>query len=593
MKQILILKNNKSNHSEEINKSTQFTISERNKTHKLIKELRIFQSFSSQKSRGHQQHRVNLDKFHTDTLLNNGKKTPFHCVNIPKYITNFNISCNNNNKNILNDKFDKKFHLNLTGSNFLSTNTSSNKFNTFYNNTYYSSDRKNYSTINSNNSTFLNSKNKSFKNNKYMYKICYCEPFHTENLSKFNSNVKKFGQIKFIHHLIENEIHYIKEKRLIEIDQANLDIFNYNNLIKYIVPFNTVVDNYFEYLDKKVILETGVNNKLKEKKIFLMNQNFLLKNTFAKIKRIFESYLSDKFFILCVKNHSNQIEKFKEEDKEDLMYDKKLLINLFDMNKIQKKLDNSLFNSPSNSKTHSRVNSDLTSSLTLNNEELVMRPQKILFNSPDDFLKNLNKISLNINQSIFEYNIKDKEVTDIRKKLNEKLDEKQNYEETLKLYNDEINNLELKFKEMKIKYDSLFTYKKNLIILIQTSKESNLFLCEKKIFDIYKRIMSNSHILKKIKKKFNEKINTIMYLREIEKCINLLLKWEKNQIKHNFVTYSKIKKEIEKEKRLEIYQILKAKEKEKFELKLKKIIEKNNKLIIKPFKKVGIKYKID
>ena len=236
---------------------------------------------------------------------------------------------------------------------------------------------------------------------------------------------------------------------------------------------------------------------------------------------------------------------------------------------------------------------DLTSSLTLNNEELVMRPQKILFNSPDDFLKNLNKISLNINQSIFEYNIKDKEVTDIRKKLNEKLDEKQNYEETLKLYNDEINNLELKFKEMKIKYDSLFTYKKNLIILIQTSKESNLFLCEKKIFDIYKRIMSNSHILKKIKKKFNEKINTIMYLREIEKCINLLLKWEKNQIKHNFVTYSKIKKEIEKEKRLEIYQILKAKEKEKFELKLKKIIEKNNKLIIKPFKKVGIKYKID
>ena len=84
-----------------------------------------------------------------------------------------------------------------------------------------------------------------------------------------------------------------------------------------------------------------------------------------------------------------------------------------------------------------------------------------------------------------------------------------------------------------------------------------------------------------------------MYLREIEKCINLLLKWEKNQKLKNFITYSKIKKEIEKEKRLEIYQILKAKEKEKFEQKLKKIIEKNNKLIIKPFKKVGIKYKID
>ena len=154
MKQILILKNNKSNHSEEINKSTQFTISERNKTHKLIKDLRLFNSYSSQKSRRHQQQRINLDKFHTDTLLNNDKKTPFHCVIIPKYITNFNISCNNNNKNILNDKFDKKFHLNLTGSNFLSTNTSSNKFNTFYNNTFYSSDRKNYSTINSNNNTF-------------------------------------------------------------------------------------------------------------------------------------------------------------------------------------------------------------------------------------------------------------------------------------------------------------------------------------------------------------------------------------------------------------------------------------------------------
>ena len=585
MKQNLILKNNKSHHSEEINKSTQFTISERNKTYKLIKELKIFHSFSSQKSR---RQIIKLDKFHTETLINNGKKTPFHCVTIPKYITNFNISCNNN-KNILNDKFEKKCHLNLTGSNFLSTNTSSNKFNTFYNNTFYSSDRKNYSTINSNNNTFQSFK----KNRKNKYKICYCEPFHNENLSKFNSNVKKFRQIKFIHNLIENEIHYIKEKKLIEIDQANLDLFNYNNLLKYIIPFNIVVDNYFEYLDKKVILETGINNKLKEKKIFLMNQIFLLKHTFGKIQLIFESYLSDKFFILCVKNHSNQIEKFKEEDKEDFMYDKKLLFNLFDMNKIQKKLDYSIFNSPSNSKTHSRVNSDLTSSLTLNNEELVIRPQKILFKSPEDFLQNLNRISLKINKSIFEYNIKDKEVTDIRKKLKEKLDEKQNYEETLKLYNDEINNLELKFKEMKIKYDSLFTYKKNLIILIQTSKESNLFLCEKKIFEIYKRITTNSHILKKIKKKFNEKINTIMYLREIEKCINLLLKWEKNQKLKNFITYSKIKKEIEKEKRLEIYQILKAKEKEKFEQKLKKIIEKNNKLIIKPFKKVGIKYKID
>ena len=52
------------------------------------------------------------------------------------------------------------------------------------------------------------------------------------------------------------------------------------------------------------------------------------------LKRIFDSYLSDKFFILCVKNNSNKIKKFKEEDKEDLMYDKKLLINLFDINKI-------------------------------------------------------------------------------------------------------------------------------------------------------------------------------------------------------------------------------------------------------------------
>ena len=589
MKQLLIFKKNKYNHSEEINKSTQIAISERDKTYKLIRELKNFHSFSSQKSRSNQQ-KIKLDKFHTETLINNGKKTPFHCVAIPKYITNFNISCNNN-KNILNDKFEKKFHLNLTGSNFLSTNTSSNKFNTFYNNTFYSSDRKNYSTINSNNKSFLSFKNKSNKMNKY--KICYSEPFHTENLSKFNSNIKKFRQIKFIHHLIENEIHYIKEKKLIEIDQANLDIFNYNNLLRYIIPFNIVVDNYFEYLDKKVILETGINNKLKEKKIFLMNQNFLLKHTFGKIQLVFESYLSDKFFILCVKNHSNQIEKFNEEDKEDFIYDKKLLYNLFDMNKIQKKLDNSIFNSPSNSKTHSRVNSDLTSSLTLNNEELVIRPQKISFKSPEDFLQNLNKISLKINKSIFEYNIKDKEVTDIRKKLKEKLDEKQNYEETLKLYNDEINNLELKFKEMKIKYDSLFTYKKNLIILIQTSKESNLFLCEKKIFEIYKKIINNSHILKKIKRKFNEKVNTIMYLREIEKCINLLLKWEKNQKLTNFITYSKIKKEMEKEKRLEIYQILKAKEKQKFEQKLKKIIEKNNKLIIKPFKKVGNKYKID
>ena len=81
-------------------------------------------------------------------------------------------------------------------------------------------------------------------------------------------------------------------------------------------------------------------------------------------------------------------------------------------------------------------------------------------------------------------------------------------------------------------------------------------------------------------------------MKFIENIVNYLLnlnkKWKKEQTKK----FDVAKKEIEKIKRINATRILKEKEMIKMQNKMKEIIEKNDRLVVVPKKKVKEKYKM-
>ena len=93
--------------------------------------------------------------------------------------------------------------------------------------------------------------------------------------------------------------------------------------------------------------------------------------------------------------------------------------------------------------------------------------------------------------------------------------------------------------------------------------------------------------LKKKIYKFNEKLTTLNRLAEIENKVNELLSFKNYQEKNNFEKYNIIKKNLDVQNRIKANEFAKIKAKEEFQEKLRKIIEKSNKYIFKPFKKVS------
>ena len=66
---------------------------------------------------------------------------------------------------------------------------------------------------------------------------------------------------------------------------------------------------------------------------------FLLRFRLNQIERQFRKYLNNKFFLLCVKNLTNQIENFNEEDKKDYLLDLDSLEKISDFSYLENQLE--------------------------------------------------------------------------------------------------------------------------------------------------------------------------------------------------------------------------------------------------------------
>ena len=407
----------------------------------------------------------------------------------------------------------------------------------------------------------------------------YLLSYRNETLSNFNHKSKEMVFSNYIKNIQEYEIKKFKEGIQIQLELYDIEIHRLKEMIFLIKTFIKDDEKYLEDLRKTLKSETELNEMLIEKKEQCFIESFLLNNRLAKIERKYSKSIKNKFFLICVKNGTNEIEKFTEEDKKDYDLDKETIEYLSNFTLFEKMLNT--------------ISQEQYDKLSINEIEKVIfgrkliRPPRIIFNSPKIFKKKLNEIETTIQKSLMIFNESQKELNIIREELNSKVDFIESEKNINLFYQNEIEKYLEKYNEAKKRNDYLNNYIK--IIKLQSKKSIQLKIVEDKILEMYVEI--NKIFPLCIKRKFNEKKSTILYLQDLERGINNLIKYEDEQKLKNNKEYFNCKKSIEKKHKIKKFKELKEKAKMEFEERIQRIITKNNKFIFKQNRKINVKQK--
>ena len=463
----------------------------------------------------------------------------------------------------------------------------SNLNNTNYNNLYYSRTISNNSNLSLSHSKTkkkikLKELNYSIKSrnlnsnfqNKFYLTIPNRINSKNESLSKFKSQNKEIIISNYINNIQKYKMKHFNESIQTQNELLNVEIYHLEKMINLIKAYMKDDEKYYEYLKITLKKEKEYNEALIDKKIKVFIETYLLNPRLMHIHKVYKRNVQNKFFLLCVKNLTSEFEKFPEEDKEDYNLDLETLSYLSNFTFIEKRLN--------------ILSKEQNENLTINEIEEILfgrkliRKPKLIFNSIESYILKLNEVENNVQNSLVIFNEKQKELNEIRDEYNNLLDL---YEEDSKIdffYKNEIQNYIEKYNEVKIRFEYLKHYKKN--IQIQLKKLINLDLVEEKILEVYMNINKKYHI--SIKRKFNEKVTIITYLKDLERCINQLIAYEKEQILINNENYKVVKKKIERKNKLKKMNEFKEKSKMEFQEKINKVLRKNDKLIIKQRRKI-------
>ena len=497
-----------------------------------------------------------------------------------------------------NKEINKKIFLIDKEINKNNNNKSRNYFSPLSSSTKFYSSKSNFRTLdklneNRTKTIFLLSNKNNNLTSKTLYNVNYFKKipiYRSENLYEFNTKIHKIIREKFIKH---NKLDFLdkifqKNDNLKESYQLNINL--YNNTLKLLQKYNNIYDNYEKYLYKILRIEKEKNLLLIQKQNQLRIDILRLINKQHKMQGILKESINKKFFLMCVKNSSNFLEKFSKEDYNIIRYDQKLLyqrlypkihINIISSNKKEKK------------KLINRKSSHF-----IGNFKFIKKKQSVfipidfdynyvpkknypIFETPDDFIIKFNSFANKVTEMLITY-IKIQDYILLNKK---ELDEITN-DKYIKLYfnnlRKEIDLSEEKLYERKIKNKELNDMKIKLknLSFINKMKKINF-----KIYGLYNNL--NKIIKLKIEKSYKV-INNLHYLKSIENGINkLLLIIEEDKKKYPLQFYE-IKNKIIKIKINEQNIAAIEEEKKNYNNKLKLIYEKTTKIIYKQRRKLEI-----
>ena len=525
---------------------------------------------------------------------------------------NLKISLNNDN-NDFNINNNKNIFFTLNKSNF-STSVNSlnikNKSNISNKKKLLKNELSSYINTNNKNKNILSLNNASFYNiDEYTLK--------RENLCDYLNKTKKIIMYKYAQNDLKKLFQLEKEKKESNLEQHNLNL----NLLKklhflfkkYIASFDT----YFFNVKEEIRNCKKENTNLIEKKKKLFNEIFVLGHTVYRIKNKFKDYLNNKYFLLSVKNHTKKFNYFSAKDKNEFNSDL-LLLDILDQRlnsifmiplkdkengeKIKEKYDKieeirkfSVSNKDGFKKFKQGIKKRFYTQKSINDS----MKAKNIFNTPKQFMKDLNLISKGINDSLKVFNriqvklLEDKKLLNI---LNKKSFENENFQ----------NEFNDKQAELTIKINSSINYHKYLVqqknLLLSSSKRS---IKREIVLNKIKYILNNiqmhgtTNLLKFLDKSENKESsennlnnniiakysNEIDMLKIIEKTIIFLQNINNEYKKKDKDNYYEIEENIKYLRYLNNFRKAREKEKNKKKDQLRKILEKSHNFLFLPNKK--------
>ena len=493
---------------------------------------------------------------------NRNISSPLSNSNSTRFYSNYsnNSIFKSNISNLKYYKINKSFFRKKTPSNI------SIKKNNFLN--------SNQSNLNIINSYISNNKNKLIEH-----------VFDFKN--KIKSEIKLSYLLKYKKELI---IKYINQREN-NVDEYVQNINLLNKTKKYLDIFFRDYSNYTIYLYEIIKKETRINEKLQNKKIVLKNDSEKLKNNQKKLINVLEKLIINKFFLLCVKNNTINIDKFSLKDYNEIKNDRYILnyrINesLGNLNKnnnnilnLKRKKYSSFFQNLITSKRFSTTMKNQNNNNFLSMKTYKPKKNKLIFNSPEEFNLHIKSFEFRISELLNNYNNIQETLKNYKLEYNNLLNDK-----NLKIISEKLDfeefSLNQKFNEVKEKNIYLIKNLKHSKENNEKSKKNQKILLNK-LIEIYNSL--NKFVYIKLNNLYSKKID-INYCFTIEKQINKIL-LNDNYYKNTFnEEYFILKDKIENENKIKMRKE-KIKEK-KIELKIKLNNEnlKRNKIIFKPLR---------
>ena len=563
-------------------------------------------------------------------------KTIFNNINSKK----FNISNLSSNENL--PPSIKSFKLSVLDK--LKSNSDDANLETQKSNTYNNSSLSNRNNIKYNNTETINTFSSEIRNEFNKKFVSSLNPLYSslkkEFLSEFYKKTKDINYLKFILMKNKKDIEIEEERRISKMERLDQIYYSIQTLQKLFNKYFLAKYDYLNFLQKEISKETEKNETLKEQKITLTKEIYTIRHKTLRLENRFRLYLSDKFFLLSVKNHSFKLDKFDPEDKDDYINDlQKLEILNFMLKitskeyndndiekdriratKILKKTDlfgiyttnsNNINNNNSPSRNNSlknyhrqnTSNKNYSSKITINNKNdpiLALSKKRILkrnfeakpiYEDVYYFNKDLQETTQKIQKSLEEYNNNVKDLDTIKKNLIRTKKEMKDIREYEQHLRDEIILFRKELEKLKKLNNGLYNYRKYL---------KNIFILNLNtgvVFEKIKLILNNieqsddKDLLNFISKVFND-YNTYLItgldkLKLIEGVFQYLIDFKKAQKKSNNKDYLLIQAEIDNINRQKIFQKKQDSIKQKFETLIQKVIDKNKKIIFIPRRNVN------
>ena len=560
---------------------------------------------------------MNKNKFLNNQLLSNDiSKTHFTTMYFSpgnKSTEKSISSIHNNNKKIDNNKYNNNYYNQLTINNINPYDNNSNNTQLKYNT--YNSESNNKNNIPNNlnmpniNQNYLNSSQNKIQS--FITSINYISSppvvveFREQNLHNFYMKTRDLRYVKYVLFLQRNKLKKAKETIEHMHTLQNIDAMKFIRFYKLLKPYNFYLEKYLIFLKDTINKEHKENEKLKLIKNELLISVTEDRKQLLQIHKKFNLYLNDKFFLLCVKNSTLNIELFEENDKNEFEEDLQILellknylneLSELDLKEIgiEKKKPNPKTKRPTkmylnHAFRHQKNNKkEKYNFINIIKESHIHFKPRPIFENAAEFYDYMKSSRNKIENLLMEDNRIGIEVANLRDYviLNQEDINKAKYNKLS--FDIQCNKTKNILHELKIYNTKLNIYKKNLLNNKRMKIYKNL---SKKIFEIMNTIIiEEQNDFNKIidKRKIDRPISA---LKELEKLIIFLTNYKNEQIENNNKEYLDTVKKIEKNKRLLVVKQRKKDEENKIIKKVQDLIQKDMKILNINNRRINYKYK--